>query len=138
MSNYSKKAQQDQTIFTLMDSQLINKQPYTDLSNFLSSHKKHQSNYTPEEFEEAQTLTNQLVKSVCQFLLSKTDSEVLQLLQNSLSLFPTHTSKNSSKQKDPLSPHGVLNQQFDDSDFDKMYNQIERTMPEFLKLHKII
>ena len=125
MSNYSKKAQQDQTLFTLMDSQLKNTQPYTDLSNFLSSLRKHQVNYTQEELEEAQTLTNQLVKSVCQFLLSKTDSEVLQLLQNSLSLFPTHTSKNSSKQKDPLSPHGVLNQQFYDSDFDNNQNDSE-------------
>ncbi|KAK8870337.1 hypothetical protein M9Y10_008217 [Tritrichomonas musculus] len=126
MSNYSKKAQQDQTIFTLMDSQLINKQPYTDLSNFLSSHKKHQSNYTPEEFEEAQTLTNQLVKSVCQFLLGKGESNVLQLLNQSLSLYPSVSNKNSNRQKDPLSPHGALNHQFDDSDFENNKNDSER------------
>lgn len=122
MSNYSKKAQLDQSLFTLMDSQLQNTQPYKDLSNFLSSLRKHQVNYTPEEFEEAQTLTNRLVKSVCQFLLSKTDSDVLRLLQQSLSLYPTSTSKNSSKQKDPISPHGALNQQLDDSDLDENQN----------------
>ena len=123
MKNKRSKGNQSSDVLSLMDTKLSDSNEYKELSDFISSLDENQVNYSPEQIPKAQTMVNRLLNGVCQFVLSKTDSNVVQLLNQSLSFFPKSSFELSEKNDNLLSPHGALNCQNDESDIVKNLNE---------------